>query len=243
MTKLHQYIALMEGFKAEENRRYDRAYHDAQKPALFDGQSRVYEPRDDDGEVFPPESTLVQRRAEELISEWRDSMSALLDAELTQDTANTIAKADIVIDGTVIAKNVPLTNLLRLERNTTHVRTVIDALPVLDPSEEWDFDDARDCWATEPAEKFRTRKVPRVLVKYDATDKHPAQTEVWTEDEVVGTWTTVKLSGAIDAKRKKALLERVLKLQSAVKLARETANTIEVTDQKIGKLIFDYILA
>ena len=54
MTKLHQFIALMEAFKAEENRRYARAYHDAQKPVLFDGLTRTYEPRDEDGEVFRP---------------------------------------------------------------------------------------------------------------------------------------------------------------------------------------------
>ena len=182
MTKLHQFIALMEAFKAEENRRYDRAYHDAQKPVLFDGLTRTYEPRDEDGEVFPPESTLVQRRASELLTEWRDSMSLLLDAELTQDTANTLAKADVVIDGKTLLKDVPLTNLLRLERNITHIRTVIDALPVLDPSKSWTWDKSKDCWITPPTEKFRTRKIPMNHLKAAATDKHPAQVDVYFED-------------------------------------------------------------
>src|SRR5271165_4281115 len=153
MTKLHQYLALMAGFKAEENRRFDRAYHDAQKPVLFDGLTRTYKPRDEDGEVFPPESTLVQRRATELISEWRDSMAALLDAELTQDAANTQAKADVKIGDKTILADVPLTNLLRLEHQMTHIRTVIDALPVLDPSKEWKWDKSRDCWVTPATDK------------------------------------------------------------------------------------------
>ena len=51
------------------------------------------------------------------------------------------------------------------------------------------------------------------------------------------------MSGAIDAERKKELLGRVLKLHAAVKLARETANTLDVRDQKAGKAVFDYILA
>ena len=37
------------------------------------------------------------------------------------------------------------------------------------------------------------------------------------------------------------LLERVEKLQQAVKFAREEANNTEVTDQKVGAAIFGYL--
>jgi hypothetical protein len=34
-------------------------------------------------------------------------------------------------------------------------------------------------------------------VKAEATEKHPAQVEVYHEDVVVGQWKTVKFSGAL----------------------------------------------
>lgn len=67
----------------------------------------------------------------------------------------------------------------------------------------------------------RTKKVPRNHVKAEATDKHPAQVDVYYEDVPVGYWTTVKFSGALPARRVNELLDRVEKLQQAVKFARE----------------------
>ncbi|MBC8142472.1 MAG: hypothetical protein H7Y38_13640, partial [Armatimonadetes bacterium] len=70
---------------------------------------------------------------------------------------------------------------------------------------------------------------------------HPAQVEVYYEDVSVGNWRTVKYSGALPAKRVNDLLERVEKLQTAVKFAREEANNLEVTDQKVGAKVFQYL--
>ncbi len=41
----------------------------------------------------------------------------------------------------------------------------------------------------------------RVQVKAEATDKHPAQAELYCEDMPIGYWTTVKFSGALPACR------------------------------------------
>jgi hypothetical protein len=114
-------------------------------------------------------------------------------------------------------------------------------LPTLDASELWSFDQAADCWATEPVQTTKTKKIPRNHVKAEATEKHPAQVEVYYEDVVVGHWKTVKFSGALPAKRIKELLERVDELQQAVKYAREEANNTEVTDQHLGGKIFGYL--
>ena len=100
-----------------------------------------------------------------------------------------------------------------------------------------------DCWATDPVMTVRTKKVPRNHVKAEATDKHPAQVEVYHEDVQVGTWRTLKFSGALPARRVNELLERVEKLQAAVKFAREEANAVEVTDQKVGEALFGYLFA
>jgi hypothetical protein len=52
----------------------------------------------------------------------------------------------------------------------------------------------------------------------------------------------VKFSGALPAKRVTQLLERVEKLQQAVKFAREEANNAEVVDRHVGDKIFSYLL-
>jgi hypothetical protein len=243
MTRLHQFNALIEGFKAEENREFDRAYHAAKQPALFAGLSRTYAPRADDGDHLPPEGTRVQVTAEDLLANVRGAFGKLLDAELTQDWANSQAKADVAVDGTAILKDVPVTNLLRLEKQIVHLRTLVDALPVLDPADEWELDDARGCHVTPPARTVRTKKVPRNHVLAEATKEHPAQVQAYYEDEPVGDWTLVKFSGALTAVRKRELLQRVLRLQAAVRLAREQANTFEVQDRKAGDPVFDYLLA
>jgi hypothetical protein len=64
---------------------------------------------------------------------------------------------------------------------------------------------------------------------------------VYYEDVVVGHLRTVKFSGALPATRIKELLDRVDKLQQAVKFAREEANNTEVTDVKVGERVFDYL--
>ena len=51
----------------------------------------------------------------------------------------------------------------------------------------------------------------------------------------------MKFSGALPAKRVNELLERVEKLQQAVKFAREEANSAEVADQRIGDAVFGYL--
>ena len=57
----------------------------------------------------------------------------------------------------------------------------------------------------------------------------------------VRIFSTTKSSGAIPRPRKKALLERIMKLEEAVKFARERANTIEATEVSAGRRILDFI--
>ena len=135
----------------------------------------------------------------------------------------------------------PVSYLLFLEKQLTDLHTFVKKLPLLDAAEDWSFDGSADCWRTEPVRTIRTKKVPRNHVKAEATEKHPAQVEVYYEDIPVGYWTTVKFSGALPAKRVNELLDRVEKLQHAVKFAREEANNLEITDQHVGEVVFGYL--
>jgi hypothetical protein len=243
VTTLAQLVAVTTGVKAHTVRGFTDAHREVQKPPLLSGISRSYQPLDEDGETLPSESTRVQVSATEVLADVQRTLTRLFDVVLTQDTANTHATADVVVDGLTLLRKVPVTYLMFLEKRLVDLYTFVDKLPVLDPAEEWEFDTARGCYASTPVQTVRSKKIPRNHVKYEATDKHPAQVDVWMEDVPVGRWTTTKLSGALPATRIKELRERVVKLQQAVKYAREQANNTEVTDVKAGDLVFGYLFA
>ncbi|MDO5561469.1 MAG: type V CRISPR-associated protein Cas12a/Cpf1, partial [bacterium] len=69
----------------------------------------------------------------------------------------------------------------------------------------------------ESVEKYEERK--QKFVKAEATDKFPAQVEVFDEDVPVGTWNTTYISTALDVTTKKEYIKRVDNLIDAVKKA------------------------
>lgn len=241
MTKLNQIIAVTNGKKSQTEKTLTEVYHKLQKPELFNGISRKYTPLDDDGETMPSEEKLPQFKVSDSIDIAKDALRELMDLVATQDTANTVAKSDIVVNGAVVVKDVPVTNLLFLEKQLGDINTFISKLPTLDNSERWVFDDNADCFVTKPVASNRNVKKLRNHIKVEATDKHPAQVDVYTDDVKVGTWSTVKFSTCIDMKRKNELLVRVRELIDGVKFAREAANQVEVTKVNIGDKVLDYI--
>jgi hypothetical protein len=240
-TKLNQILAVEKGVKSDTQRKVTDAYHTIQKNALLSGISRTYQPVDDEGEHLPAESTRVQVQAEDLLKQLGAALTRLFDVTATKDWANCVARADVTVDGTTLLENVPVTYLLFLEKQLVDLNAFVRRLPVLDASESWAQDPSTDAWKTEPVRTLRTKKVPRNHVKAEATDKHPAQVEVYYEDVPVGYWTTVKFSGALPARRVNELLARLEKLQQAVKFAREEANGVDVVDQRVGDAVFGYL--
>lgn len=243
MTKLNQIIAVEKGVKTGAQSVLTKQYQTLQKPALLSGLSRTYQAKDEEGETLPPESTRVQVKAEDALRDVAEAMTRLFDVTATKDWANRDAVADVVIDGRTLLSDVPITYLLFLEKRLVDIHTVISKLPLLDAADSWEYDQSVDCWRTEPTRTNRTKKVPRNHVKAEATEHHPAQVEMYFEDVPVGTWTTVKFSGALPAQRVNELRTRAERLQDAVRFARETANETEVVDQEVGKKVFDYLFA
>lgn len=239
--KLNQIIAVVAGKKTQAQKVLTEAYQELQKPALLEGLDRVYKPRNEDGETLPPERKLVQQTVGARVKTVRGELADVYDVVLTQDTANCVAKADVVVDGRVVLKDVPVTYLLFLEKQLTDLETFVSKLPTLDPAEEWSYNPSIDGYTSRPYETLKTKKVMKNHEKAPATEKHPAQVEVYTEDVVIGTWTNVKSSGAIPAQERNRMLTRVRQLQDAVKMAREEANSIEVTPRKAGEAVFDFV--
>jgi hypothetical protein len=241
MARLNQIIAVEKGVKSRSFQELTDAHHALQKPALLAGISRTYRPKDEEGEQLPAESTRVQVKSEEIIRQTASILTRLFDVTATKDWTNCVARADVVVDGEPLLREVPVSYLLFLEKQLVDLLTFVRKLPVLDAAETWTYDASADSYATEPAQTTRTKRIPRNHVKAEATEKHPAQVEVYYEDIVVGYWKTVKFSGALPAQRVNELVERVEKLQQAVKFAREEANGVDVVEQQTGEKVLRYL--
>lgn len=239
MTQLNQIIAIESGVKSKATQLTTELHRLSQKEALLTGIARRYEPKDEEGDRLPPESTRVQVTVVDLLGKLGEGLTRLFDVELTKEVANQHAYGQIVIGDT--EHDVPVTYLLFLEKQLVDIYTFVNKLPTLDPASLWHLDSNTGVYATEPVQTVRTKKVPKNWVRAEATERHPAQVDIYHEDVIVGTWTKIDFSGAIPATFKADLLNRVETLQRAVKFAREKANTATVVDQNIGNQLFAYL--
>lgn len=244
MTKLNQVLAIESGTRKRVNTEVTQLHRVSSQPALFEGLVRAYRPIADDGVQLPTETKKVQISAEDTLKKTAELKAELWDLTATKDATNQVAKADVTLpDGTVIIENAPVSTLLMLEKEMNDMETFISKLPTLDPSEEWEFDAAQNQWRSAAVETTKTKKVLANHVRAEATDKHPAQVDVFHEDVVEGFWKRTRFSGAMAADRKEILLTRVRDIKKALKFAREQANGVETTPRALGAKVFSYLLA
>jgi hypothetical protein len=243
MAKLHQTTAILKGIKARLYAEVTALHKEAQKPEPYTGLIKTYRKKDEDGEAFTEPGKKVTLQATDVLKKLAKLSTETFDTTAEQDWANTLAKADVIVDGQTILKDVPVTYLLFLEKQVTDIRTFVDKMPTLDENKDWSLDPNSNLYRTEKIESHKTKKVQRAIVKYDATPHHPAQTEMITEDVIIGWWDTTHLSGAMPIPRKEQVLERIDKFLRAVKMAREAANDQDVTERKVGEVVFGYLFA
>ena len=243
VAKLNQIIAIEKGIKNASYKEITEVNKQAQKPDNVVGSLRTYQRKDEEGESLPPEVKKVPTTCKDMFSVVEKNMRELMQVTARKDWTNCLAKADIQIGDTVILKDVPVTFLLFLEKQLTDLKTFVSNLLTLDESEIWTYDSVAGLHQAAPQQTHRTKKIQRPLILAPATDKHPAQTQLITEDVIVGFWTLVKKSGALTKKEKQDLLENIKDLIEAVKAAREEANMQEeVNSPNVGEAIFSYIL-
>jgi hypothetical protein len=243
MVKLNQIVAIEKGERAASLRTMTDV-HNKLKEALLSGLRRTYQPKDDEGETLPSESTNVQTSVETALADIKKSVGDYLSVAATRDFGNcsASARADVKVGDDVIVAHAPVSFLLSLEKELVSLQTLLSNLPLLDSATTWSFDEQNGVYRAEPVQTTRTKKVPKAFVKAEATEKHPAQVEMFTEDVIVGIWTNIKLSGAIPETRRRQLVARVVELQKAVKFAREQANGAEVDRLQTGDAIMSFLL-
>lgn len=243
MGKANQIVAIEKGIKSRVHSVVSELYKVVQKPDLFNGFVKTYEKKNEDSEQLPPEKKRVQFVAEDVLQQARNAFTELFNVTARKDWTNCEATADLKVDGMTLVSKAPVTFLLFLEKQLTDIKTFITNLPLLDDAEDWELDSNSGFFKTAANDTHRTKKVQKPIVLYPATDKHQAQTQLITEDEIVGYYKTIKQSGAMPKNRKVELLTRIEKLLQATKEAREEANNCEeVNSPNVGEALFGYLL-
>ena len=242
-NKLHEILAIEQDRKNKANVAIGESKKTFSKnPTSFDGMIKKYVSTEENAEQIPDETKEMVSSVQKTLSEALQSIITSMDATLSKEETNAsgVAKAELIVEdknfGTFSA-----TALLALESQLSKVLDLYKSIPTLDTTQKWEFDEQNDFYRTSEEVKFRTVKRPKVIVKYEATEKHPAQTELINIDFQVGRYETTYLSGRITPKQKKSLVDKLEKFIESVKMARSKANNVEVKNIKLGNEIFEYI--
>ena len=244
MPKLHQILAIESGEKKKAHKQVSELHKAVQKSQLFEGHVKTYHPKDEEGERLPKDTRKVQIRSKEVLQTYEELLSESWNVTATKEWGNYNAPGvSLEVDGTVLAEDVPIPFLLYLSKQLDDVETALRALPTLDPSIEWELNSQQGFYQSPSEKTSRSQKIRKNHVLSEATDKHPAQVQIFTEDVNVGSWETIRHSGAISVTEKDALLGNVAKVKQAVIFAREQANEFDVEKKKVAKPLFDFIFS
>ncbi len=255
-TYLHQILAVNRGVEADAKNSLDeirRVMAVGGKQDPMTGLSRTHVSRDPDKwPDLPAETRRVQVTMETLLGQARKALTRLFDVKYTREAGNTLAKADVIVDGEVLLADVPAGYLLFLAAQVESlITTVIDRIPVRDPAEDWHGPDTdpnlpHGVWASAPRESPSTTrdKLVQVIAEPRVIDgkPFPGQYLPYEADIITGTRTLVQFSGQLSVQDVQNLRERAVKVLTAVRYAREQANMLEVEDRKAGAKVLGLIL-
>jgi len=247
MAKLHELLAVEGDLEGEKDRILDEARVTfTKKPELFTGFVKTLRMFD---ESRTNENVEESRKVDTVVQEKLNYVSGSVvrywDACFQKEATNQLAKADLVVDGVTIAKDVPATFLLKLESELKKVRGLFEEIPTHASGQEWKTasEIGEGIFSAKKDDSFKTEKKPMSKVLYEATDKHPAQIEKWTEDVKVGRYEHKMFSGMISPAEKSLMIGRVDKLLRSVKQARQRANTQEAEKRTVGEEVFKFLFA
>lgn len=256
-TQLHEVLAVERQKETHANKILDEAKKTFKdKGHLFEGHYRKLDMYTE--EEITDKSILQRQPAEDeerqelgtTVSEKLDyiekALEGFFDVEFQKEKTNQLAKADIIVSGKILARDIPATYLLFLERELARIRGVYDAIPTLDITVAWEPDTSLGrkgaMRAKFPIITGKTTKIIRPIILAEATDKHPAQVKAIDESVEVGKYTKTVWSGRVTPAIKSEILARIDLLLECVKKARTRANHQEVIGKDgIGKTIFNYL--
>ena len=244
-AKLHEVLAVEQDLSHTAVKVVNEAgttFH--KKPDHFMGFSKTTRFFDDSrSEENTDESKRIVTTVGAKLDHVTKHLARYFDAMAQKEATNQLAKADLVVNGTVLVEGAPATWLLGMETRLKDLRKMYEAIPTLSPGVLWTKDEAagKGIWVAPAQASFQTKKTAQHKVLYDATENHPAEIEKWFEDVPVARIEKTESSGMITSAQKAALLDRLDTLIQACKKARQRANATEVVQVKPGQAILAYV--
>ena len=247
MAKLHEFLAIEGPLKAQADKTgKDLAHTFEKKRHLFSKKVETFIPLAEGA----PAETIEQSNLETTVAKelkWiSDIWTKAIDGAAAIAEANTVARADVILDGgKVLLKNVPATSLMELLKRATEIQELVQQIPNLDSAKNFTLDESqgKGIYKAREVMRHRTKKVQKALVLYEATKEHPAQVKEISEDVIVGNIQSQEWSGLITTADKADMIARSEELNRALKSALSRANSIEVpkTEVSIGKTMLSFV--
>lgn len=247
-TKLYEVISIDKDLKTATLQILAETEHTfSAKTQHFDGYVKTYHPFvEEDTNQVPTERDEIVTTIDKKLNYTFNKLINHLDVSFKKEQANQRAMADIVIDGKIVASDVPATYLLSLENLFTPIRKILMAIPTLQPGILWEKDKNLGPGIYKSKHNIETLKTSKTFMSkilVEPTKEHPAQIEKWAEAVPIGKYITESMSGRYSSADKAEILKRFDKFCVAVKQARQRANAVDVTDKKIGEKLTNYLLS
>ena len=183
---------------------------------------------------IPQERTDVSRDVSNVLVDVRRDLARYVDALITRDNGNQEAKADIVIDGEIVAADVPAVALIALENDFREVVTLAKEAPEAPGDENWAVDPETRLLRSGLVVRLRQAKKRISRVVSQPTQFQAAIVDTYTEDVPVAEQRIRKYHGGLLASEKRELVDAAEKVFLAIQKAREEANAAYETEEVSG---------
>jgi hypothetical protein len=249
MGKLHEVLAVESQLKGQaQATRTDLKATFEKKRHLFERKVVTFQPSEEGAQPVTEQQSDLQSTIPQELKWIAGIWAKALDVSAQVAEANTVARADVVLDeGTTLLAGLPATALLELEKRAAEIQELVAAIPTLDPAKGFKPDptEGPHTHRARDVVKTRTKKVPKVITLAQATPEHAAQAQLITEDVGIGTLLEQEWSGLFTPAQKGDMLERAESLRRAIKQARQRANDVEVSKptQSVGDVVFGYVFS
>ena len=248
-TALHEILAVETGLAETANRiQKETTKTLEQKRTIFTGLLKAHKlfAEEDQHKTQANDVKEVESTVKEQIDYASNEIGRYWDSIFKKEEANQRAKADIIIDGAVIAEGIPSIVLLSMEKKLSSLIGMYNAIPTLDASRAWEPDTTypkanifRSKHDKETQQSVTVREFKEIS---PATKEFKAQLAEVSDVKVVGKFIQTDYSGMLTSLDKAEKLQRLTALIRAVKQARQRANATTVNQElQFGRAILDYI--
>lgn len=249
VTVLHELLAVETGLSETANRvSKETSKTLGTKQSLFAGMTKEHQIFDEESQhlVQAPEIKEVESTVDEQIDYVSAELARYWDVTLQKEEANQRANGDIIIEGTVIASNVPSIVLLGMEKKLTALLGLYNNIPTLDAAKTWVAVEGypkEGVFVTKtPMERQHVVTVKNWIEVSPATKEFKAQLVQKEDISIVGKYIVNEFSGAVSSLNKATRIQKLTAMIRAVKTARQRANNTEVnTELSFGAAVLGYI--